>query len=416
MISVEEALQRVLSNVSVLPTEDKYVLDTMGQVLAEDIVSSLDIPPYNNSAMDGYAVRAADITAATASNPVSLRVIGDLAAGYVTDIEVTPGSAIRIMTGAPIPNGADAVVPFEETDEGVDKSKPRGATVAIMKAVEVCANVRNAGEDVRKGELVLHKGTPIRPSEIGVLASLGCKQVKVIRRPRVVILSTGDELVEIDAPLAPGKIRNSNSYSLAAMVERCGGIPIRAGIVKDRLEEVTASLREAAGADLILTSGGVSMGDFDVVKDAMKTEGEVTFWQVCMKPGKPLAFGQIGGVPLLGLPGNPVSAMVSFEQFGRPAILKMLGKTVFQKPQVEAIIHGQARNKDGRRNFLRAFVENRNGEWHARLASSQSSGVLTSMVLANGLAILPEEEKAVKDGDRLKVIMLDWPEEVTCVG
>jgi molybdopterin molybdotransferase len=383
-------------------------------VLAEDITASHDFPPNKNSAMDGYAVRATDTQSASASSPVQLRVIGEIAAGYVSDLEVTPGTAIRIMTGAPVPNGADAVVRFEDTDEGIGKNAPRREMVAINKSASVGTNIREAGEDVRNGELVIRKGTIIRPGEIGVLASLGRKYVKVIRRPKVVVLSTGDELVEIDAPLAPGKIRNSNSYSVAALVTRYGGIPIRAGIAKDRPEELTARLREAAGADLIFTSGGVSMGDFDVVKDVLKAEGEMTFWQVCMKPGKPLAFGNVGGVPLLGLPGNPVSAMVSFEQFGRPAILKMMGKTNFKKPEIEAIIHGTARCKDGRREYLRACMEYRDGQWHAHLASEQGSGVLSSMVLANGLAILPEGHPGVKDGDRLKVQMLDWPEEVTC--
>jgi len=248
-----------------------------------------------------------------------------------------------------------------------------------------------------------------------VLASLGHKEISVIRRPKVIILSTGDELVEIDAPLAPGKIRNSNSYSVAALVARCGGIPVLAGIARDRLPDVVARLQAAGDADFIITSGGVSVGDFDVVKDALTSEGEVTFWQVRMKPGKPLAFGQVRGIPLLGLPGNPVSAMVSFEQFGRPALLKMMGKTNYTKPIIEAIVHGKARNSDGRRVYLRARVECRDGEWHAYLAPAQGSGVLTSMVLANGLAIMPEDVAGLKEGDRVKVQMLDWPEEVTCV-
>ena len=415
MISVEEALARVLDRVSVLEPETKFVLDALGQVLAEDIISDIDIPPHDNAAMDGYAVRAEDTRGASEQTPIELTVIGDLAAGYVSAKPVTRGTAMRIMTGAPMPPGADAVVQFEHTDERAEGKRNRKRTsVVIYREASKRLNVRDAGEDVRRGQLVLKKGTILRPGEIGILASLGRREVSVIRRPRVAILSTGDELVEIDAPLSPGKIRNSNSYSIAGLVLKYGGIPIMLGIARDQLNEVVDRLRQATDADFLITSGGVSVGDFDVVKDALRAEGEVTFWQVRMKPGKPLAFGNIGGVPHLGLPGNPVSAMVSFEQFARPAMLKMLGKTNFKKPEVQAIVHGEVRNKDARRQFLRAYVELRDGDWHASLTGPQGSGILTSMAIANGLIVVPEHVAAIREGDRVTVQMLDWPEEVTC--
>jgi len=405
MLSVEEALEQVLSYFHPLEPERVPIIEALGRVLAEDIYSEIDIPPRANSAMDGYAVLAADTTAAGPQTPKRLRIIGDLAAGYVTETEVTPGTAIRIMTGAPIPPGADTVVRFEDTERD-------GEWVNIFVAVPVGKNVRPAGEDVRRGELVLRRGTRIRPQEVGMLASVGHKEVMVIRRPRVAILATGDEVVEVDAPLEPGKIHNSNSYSNAAQVLKYGGIPIMLGIARDQVQELTEKIRAglAQGVDLFLVSGGVSVGDFDVVKNVLAAEGEITFWRVRMKPGKPLAFGRIGGVPLLGMPGNPVSVMVSFELFARPAILTMLGITDLEKPTVEAILLDEVKRKDGRRHFLRVYVEGKEGEYYAHLTGEQGSGILSSMVKANGLAIIPEEWSRVAAGERVRVMMLDWDE------
>ncbi|HIP95991.1 MAG TPA: molybdopterin molybdenumtransferase MoeA [Anaerolineae bacterium] len=411
MLSVEEALEQVLSYFHPLEPEQVPIIESLGRVLAEDVYSDIDIPPRANSAMDGYAVLAADTTGASPQNPKRLHIIGDLAAGYVTETEVTPGTAIRIMTGAPIPPGADAVVRFEDTERD-------GEWVNIFAAVPVGKNVRPAGEDVRRGELVLRQGTRIRPQEVGMLASLGRKEVLVIRRPRVAILATGDELVEVDTPLAPGKIYNSNSYSNAAQVLKYGGIPIMLGIARDQVQELTEKIRAglAQGVDLFLVSGGVSVGDFDVVKNVLAAEGEITFWRVRMKPGKPLAFGRIRlpsqragggeGVPLLGMPGNPVSVMVSFELFARPAILTMLGITNLEKPTVEAILLDEVKRKDGRRHFLRVYVEEKGGQYYAHLTGEQGSGILSSMVKANGLAIIPEEWSHVAAGERVQVMML----------
>ena len=413
MIGVEEALEYILKHFEPLEPEEVGILDVLDRVLAEDLYSDMDIPPFDNSAMDGYAVRAIDTRGARWEEPVSLCVLADLAAGYTTDLSVEPGTAIRIMTGAPLPAGADAVVRFEDTSEKLRGRVECGREVEIFVEVPVGVNVRPAGEDIRKGELVLAAGTVLRPQEIGVLASLGRSRVQVIRRPRVAVLATGDELLDIDEPIAPGKIRNSNEYSNAALVQRYGGVPIRLGIARDDVEDLTAKIREglAQDVDLFLTSAGVSVGDYDVVKDVLNTEGEMHFWQVRMKPGKPLAFGLIQGVPLIGLPGNPVSSMVSFEQFARPAILKMQGKTKWRKPTVEAILDENVTNS-GRRGFVRVIVEKRDDGYHARTTGRQGSGVLTSMVKANGLAIIPEEVRLVEAGSPVTVQMLDWPEGV----
>ncbi|NLF11137.1 MAG: molybdopterin molybdotransferase MoeA [Anaerolineaceae bacterium] len=416
MISVEEALAEILSHVRPLNPERVAILDALGRVLAEEIVSDIDIPPFDNSAMDGYAVRAANVAGASPESPVRLAVTGSVAAGYVSSGRVEPGTAIRIMTGAPLPDGADAVVPFEDTGD-MDRSKEArleepASEIEVRRAVHSRDNTRPAGEDIRRGEVAMAAGRVIRPQEIGVLASLGRETVLVHRRPRVAILATGDELLEIQEPLAPGKIRNSNEYTNAALVTRTGGVPIRLGIARDTRADLTDKIRQGLeqGADLFLTSGGVSVGDYDVVKDVLGTEGEMQFWQVNMKPGKPLAFGLLpGGVPLIGLPGNPVSAMVSFEQFARPAILKMLGHQDLDKPTVRAILDEPLTNS-GRRGFIRVVVARRPDGYHARTTGEQGSGVLTSMAKANGLAIVHEGILRVDAGTEVVVQMLDWPE------
>jgi molybdopterin molybdotransferase len=417
MISVEEALEHILKHFKTLEPEEVEILEALDRVLAEDVYSDMDIPPFANSAMDGYAVRASDTTEASHEDPVTLRVVADVAAGYTTEVKVEPGTTIRIMTGAPLPEGADTVIRIEDTSDWDRPRQARGrqpsTEVEVYHAAELREHVRPAGEDIHQGERVLAKGTVIRAQEIGVLASLGKSTVSVIRRPRVAVLATGDELLTIDQPVTPGKIRNSNEYSNAALVRRYGGIPVRLGIARDNVEDLTAKINEglAQKVDLFLISAGVSVGDYDVVKDVLNTEGEMRFWQVRMKPGKPLAFGLIQGVPLVGLPGNPVSSMVSFEQFVRPAMLIMEGKTRLTKPTVEAILEEDV-TSSGRRHFVRAIVEKRNGQYYARTTGEQGSGVLTSMVKANGLVIIPEGIGLVKMGERVVVQMLDWPENL----
>ena len=413
MISVDEALEFILQQIVPREAEKVTILDALDRVLAEDIHSEVNVPPFDSATMDGYAVRAADMVSVSRGVPQSLRIVADLAAGYTTEVAVEPGTAIRIMTGAPMPTGADSVVRFEETSEGYNGFRADGR-INVFKAVSASENVRSRGEDVRQGELVLSKGHVIRPQEIGVLASLGVGQIQVIRRPQVAILATGDELVGLDEEVMPGKIRNSNEYSNAALVRRYGGIPIMLGIARDDEAELRVKIQEGLqrGADLFLTSGGVSVGDYDMVKDVLASEGEVLFWQVRMKPGKPLAFGQIQGVPLIGLPGNPVAAMVSFEQFARPCILKMQGKIHLHKPTVKAILKEKV-TTSGWRSFKRVVVERQNGHHNATIASPRGSSNLTSMARANGLAVIREDIEQVEAGQQVEVQMLDWPEEVS---
>jgi len=416
VISVEQAFEKILSYMPVLEPEQAPILDTLGQVLAEDIFSDINIPPLDNAAMDGYAIRARDTAEAGSKTPAVLRVIDTVIAGAISTKEVAPGTAIRIMTGAPVPKGADAVVRFEDTDETERKGAAQNE-IGVLCKLKPGANIRRAGEDVVKDSLILKKGTVIRPAEVGVLASLGKSKAPVIRRPVVAVLATGNELVEVGKPLPPGRIYNSNTYSVAALVKRYGGIPKILGIALDTEKSLIEKLRQGRDADMLITSGGVSAGDYDMVKDVLAKEGEITFWTVRMKPGKPLAFGTIKGgkgrsIPHLGLPGNPVSSMVTFELFARPAIFKMMGKKNFAKPAVEATLEEPIANTDGRRVFVRTIVEKRGGKFYARLTGPQGSGILTSMSLANGLVIVPEDKAEVKAGEVVNVMMLDWNEEV----
>ncbi len=418
MLSVEEAFQRIISCFGPLEAEERSLLECLGQVLAVDITSPLDLPPMANSAMDGYAVRQEDIRNASTGQPRQLSVIGLVAAGKVSSQTVIPGTAIRIMTGAPIPDGADTVVPFEETDELERRASAQPLDrIAILADLPIGCNVRPSGEDVREDQLVLERGTVLRSAEIGVMASLGLAVVKVIRRPLVSILSTGDELVPVGQPLEPGKIWDSNTAGVAASVTAAGGIPRILGIARDNLEDMHQKLGEAAGSDLLITSAGVSKGDYDMVKDVLEQRGDINFWSVRMRPAKPLAFGHLRGdggapIPLLGLPGNPVSAMVAFEMFARPAIRTMLGKERLARPMLDGVLTGPIHNGDGRRVYARVEVEKRDGTYYATPTGPQGSNILTSMSRANGLAICPADVPAMAAGERVRIIMLDWNEEV----
>lgn len=419
MISVEQALEKILSYVDVLESEQRPILDSISQVLAEDIYSTIDIPPLDNSAMDGYAVRAEDARGASLKSPRFLRVIDTVMAGSISKHEVEPGTAIRIMTGAPIPKGADAVVRFEDTDKA-ERGEASGE-IGILTEVKAGTDVRRAGENVTRGSKVLSRGIVIGPAEVGVLASLGRSQVKVIRHPTVAILITGGELVDINQPLPTGKIYDSNTYSVAALVKHYGGIPKILGVALDNEDSLVARLKQGLDADMLITTGGVSIGDYDIVKDVLAKQGEVVFWKVRMKPGKPVAFGRIKGVTEagvarnilhLGLPGNPVSVMITFELFARPAILKMMGKKNLAKRSLEAVIEEPIINEDGRRIFARAVIEKRGGQYFARLTGPQGSGILTSMTVADGLVIVPEDRPGVEKGDIVQVMMLDWNGEL----
>lgn len=416
MISVEEARDRILSFFHRLEPEQKPLLEALGQVLAEDVTAPFDIPPLDNTAMDGYAVRFADTTGASEGSPRELRVVADLAAGYILETEVGPGEAVRIMTGAPMPPGSDAVVPFEETDEplrAVGQAPTKGGSVRVFKGAEQGANIRYRAEDVKAGTVVIPAGRLVRASEIGVLASMGVSSVRVYRRPVVAILSTGDEVTEPGQPLLPGRIYDANAHSVAALVKTFGGIPRMLGIAKDTVEDLTTKIREGLDADMLVTSAGVSRGDFDVVKDVLAREGAIDFWTVRMKPGKPLAFGAFNAadgrkVPHLGLPGNPVSSMVSFELFGRPAIFRMLGRDDSQRPLVRAITRDRVVNVDGRRFYARCIVtKGEDGRLYADLTGPQGSGILTSMSSANALTVIPEDLPEARPGDEIDVIMLD---------
>ncbi|MDY7079119.1 MAG: molybdopterin molybdotransferase MoeA [Chloroflexota bacterium] len=406
VLSVEEALERILATVRVLEPEHVSLLEASGRVLAEAVTADRDIPPLTNSAMDGYAVRGADLVQV----PARLRVVGEVAAGHVSLIQVEHGTAVRIMTGAPVPTGADTVVRFEDTrlstssEHGSD-----GAWVEILQAPLTGANVRPAGEDVRAGQVVLQPGQVLRPQEIGMLAAVGRTEVMVVRRPRVAILATGDEVVPSDQTPGPGQIRDANSYTVAAQVQRYGGLPLLLGVARDQEALVRQGMRDALArqADLIITSGGVSVGDFDLVKQVLAAEGEMHFWSLNIKPGRPLAFGVVDSVPLLGLPGNPVAAMISTELFGRPALLKMQGFADWSRPTVQARLTQPVARKDDRRHYLRVCLRKTDVGYEAKLTGGQGSGILNSLVQADGLAVIPEKVDHLPTGAEVEVILLD---------
>ncbi|MCZ6538727.1 MAG: molybdopterin molybdotransferase MoeA [Chloroflexi bacterium] len=422
MLSVEEARDRILSYFARLPAVETPLVDALDQVLAEELVAPFDIPPLANSAMDGYAVISADTTGASEKAPVELPVVGIIAAGQLPERPLASGTVIRIMTGAPVPENSDAVVPFEDTDEQERQKSGSGGSnsaVSINVAAVPGDNIRDAGEDIKAGTNVFGEGAVLRAGQIGVIASLGRATVRAIRRPVVAIVSTGDELLEPGEEHQEGKIYNSNAYSIAAMVSRYGGVPRIMGIARDTVESLEAALDDALEiADLVVTSAGVSKGDYDIVKDVLSSKGEIALWSVRMRPAKPLAFGVLKrsdgtGVPHLGLPGNPVSAMVAFEQFGRPALRLMMGKVPAEKPSVEAVMDDPIHNYDGRRVYARVHVyRDGAGVYHARLAGNQSSGVLTSMAQANGLAICPDDIALIDAGEIARVEMLDWPDDI----
>lgn len=414
-LTVDEALQLVLDGVELLSSETVSLLDALDRVLAQSVVAHDSLPPFANSSMDGYAVRAADLQGAGREKPITLRVVGDIAAGAVPVTSLGEGQTVRIMTGAPLPDGADAVIPVEDTSEPWrDRERPLPAEVDVYRSVDAGDYVRYPGEDIEAGEEVLPSGHILRPQEIGVLASLGVAEVEVIRRPRVAILATGDELIPVNEPLQPGKIRNSNGYAQTAQVMALGAIPVPLGIARDTEEDVRSRLQAGldAGLDLFVSSAGVSVGAYDVVKAVLEDEGNVGFWRVRMRPGKPLAFGTYAGIPYLGLPGNPVSAMVSFERFARPAILKMAGRREWERPQVAVTMRDEIYS-DGRETYARAVVERGpDGGYVATTTGSQGSHIMTSLVRANALVIVPEGVKHVPAGEQLQAMMIDWPPTV----
>jgi molybdopterin molybdotransferase len=401
-LTVDEALDRILARVSPLESAEVALVDALGAVLTEDAVADRDVPPFRNSAMDGYAVRGADVK----GNGVTLRVVGSVAAGSLPDRAIAAGEAMRIMTGAPVPEGADTVVRVEDTDNGAE-------VVTINAATPKGVAVRQAGEDLRRGEVVLPRGTVLRQAEIGVLASIGRGKVNVVRRPNVAVLSTGDELVDIDLEPGPGQIRDTNRHALSAAVRATGAAAFDIGIARDTADDLRHALGNAAFGDVVVTSGGVSVGDHDHVKPVVSAMGQMDFWSIALRPGRPLAFGELrtkrGAVPIFGLPGNPVSALLTFELFVRPALLKMSGRTKLHRPRVEARLLDRIDKPVGLRTFARGIYDATAGT--VRSTGPQGSGILRSMSLANCLIDLPESRSAAQPGDAVSVVLTDRPED-----
>ncbi len=407
-MSVEVALEHILRQFEPLPPEKIAITAALGRVLAADIQAEINLPPFANSSMDGYAVRAADIATATPSTPTQLRVVMDIPAGVAPSQTLQTGEAARIMTGAPMPPGADAVIPVEDTDTNWQAGSDTALRekVAIFRAIEAGDYVRPAGESVQRGQTVLKAGTRLRPQDIGILAALGCAKIDVVRQPRVAIVSTGDELVDVSEPLAPGKIRDVNSHTVAGLVTQFGGIPLPQPIAHDTLDAVRqlfyTTLEQQP--DLIISTAGVSVGTYDVVRTVLAELGAVDFWRVNVRPGKPLAFGNLRGVPFFGLPGNPVSAMVTFDIFVRPALFQFLQRD--DDATTVTAVTAEALRSDGRRSYLRVQLSRENGRLVAKTTGTQSSGALMSMVLADGLLIVPENREEIPAGTELPVRLL----------
>ncbi len=401
MISVRTALDLVLSDLPLVGAECVALPQALGRVLAEPIVASRDIPPFRNAAMDGYAVRAHDVAGARAGAPVQLRILEVVGAGSVPSQPVTAGCATKIMTGSVMPEGADAVVRVEDTEQD-------DTEVRILASVSPGTSVRHPGEDVRVGETVLEPGHALEPADLGLLASLGVAVVGIRRRPQVAILATGDELVDLGQPLGPGQIVNSNAYTLAAAVEQAGGVPRKLGIVRDITEATRSAFIEAFTSDVVLSTGGVSMGTFDLVRETLAQLGvNERFWKVAQKPGKPLTFGMRDHVPVFGLPGNPVSSLVCFYLYVRPALRAMCGLARLHLPTVAATAGERIQTARGLTEFVRCTVEGEPGAYRVRTTGSQSSGVLRSLALAQGLIVAPPEVTTIEPGSAVRVILLN---------
>jgi len=414
MLSVEEAREKILSVFNKLEEISVNLENSLGYVISKDVVSKINVPPWDNSAMDGYAVLQKDVKKASNDNIVYLNVIEEIAAGNMPKKSISLGQASRIMTGAPVPDGANAVVPFEDTDENQSKSKEK---IGIKIDVVDFENIRKCGEDISEGDKVITKGTEITPAVVGVLASIGYDQIQVYRKPKVGILSTGNELIEPGEKLEKGKIYNSNSSTIASLTKQYGGEIKSQTHSEDTIEDLEKKLYNFHDVDLIVTSAGVSKGDYDVVKDVLSKNGDMNFWSVNMRPAKPLAFGQIvingREIPLIGLPGNPVSAMIAFEKFGRYAIDKMSGKKIKHRPIIRATLTEDIHNYDGRRLYARVKVSREDSKIIATPLKNQSSGVLTSMFLSNGLAICPSGTDILKKDQKIDVEMFGWKEDIS---
>ncbi len=399
LLSVQAAQARILSHFQPVGTETLPLDRSAGRVLAADIISS-DLPLFDNSSVDGFAVIAADVADASASSPRQLQVVADIPAGFKPNLRLQAGQAARIMTGAPVPEGADAVVMVEDTDSdqrGTGSAAPE--RVRAFRSVRVGENIRTRGMDIKRGYRVLYSGQRLRPQELGMLAMLGVAQVTLFRRPRVALLSSGNELSPVELPLEPGKIRDTNTYTLSALIAETGCEVLSLGIAPDQSEAIKFLLDQAVqmSADVILSSAGVSVGALDFIKEVVQSNGKLDFWRVNMRPGKPLAFGEYGSLPFIGLPGNPVSAFVGFEVFVRPALRRLAGASAVDRPKVRVKL-AEAIESDGRESYLRAIIEDQHGELSAKLTGHQGSGNLLSLVQANALLIIPAGVKSLAIG------------------
>jgi molybdopterin molybdotransferase len=402
MLSVLDARERILAVFLPVESETVSLNHAAGRVLARDIVAETDLPLFDNSSVDGFVLHAADL-----ASPLTLNVVADIRAGELSETPIQPGQSARIMTGAPLPTGGEAVVMVEDTDFNVRiPGTPAPQTVTIHKSIRPGENIRHCGEDLHSGDKVLSAGKRIRAQEIGLLAMLGTEEVPVYRQPRFALLSSGDELMPVEVPLTPGKIHESNSYALAALAEAAGMDLIRLGIAADTKADIRSRLKRAveAKADVIVSSAGVSVGAFDYVKSAVEEDGELEFWKVNMRPGKPLAFGRYCGIPFFGLPGNPVSAFVGFEVFVRPALEKLSGLDLQPHPQQMARLV-EPLESDGRESYLRAVISQENGRMVAHLTGAQGSGNIFSLVRANALLIVPSGVKSLPANSDVEI----WP-------
>src|SRR4051794_3799328 len=401
--TVDEHLAHILRDIAPIAALDLQLLDAHGCILSEQVRADVDLPPFDNSSMDGYAVRVDDLSGATESSPVTLPVVGDIAAGSPGNYSVQPGLSVRIMTGAPIPHGAEAVVPLEWTDHGL-------ADARVTRAPEAGAHIRRAGEDVRRGDVVLDVGTRLGPGQLGLLAAVGRDRVKVRPRPRVVILSTGSELVEPGTPTLPGQIHESNSYVLTTAARESGALAFRVGIVPDEPRRLMDAIEDQLiRADLVLTSGGVSVGAYDVVKEVLSRLGTVSFDRVAMQPGKPQGFGTIGpdSTPIVTLPGNPVSAFVSFEVFVRPVIRRMLGVEPLGRPVVRAVLAEAISSSAGRRQYARGWLDVRDGRYVVAPVGGAGSHLLGGLAHSNALIVVPEDVTSLDEGAAVDVMVLE---------
>lgn len=404
-ISIEEAKEILLNQDIKIDTIEISILESLGYVLGEDIISDINMPPFDRSPLDGYALRSEDIKYASKEKPITLEVIDYVPAGYVSSKRIESRQAIRIMTGAKIPEGADIIIKYEDT-EFTDKD------VKIFNNLKPNSNIVKKGEDIEEGDIVLKKGHLIGPADIGILATLGRSIVKVYSKPKIAILATGDELIDIDEIPREGKIRNSNSYTIAAQVKRIGGQPRILGICSDKIEDIKNKLKASLEwADMVITTGGVSVGDADLVKEAFQEiGGEILFWKVNMKPGTPIAVAKYENKLIFGLSGNPAAASITFEKFVRPTILRLMGKSKLNLVKVESTLENVFTKVSNQNRYVRAITYYKDGQFFTKLPDKHSSGVLTSLSGTNSLFYVKAGNGPFKEGDKIEVEILDYPE------